>query len=82
MHRDVKPDNFMISMKDNKVKIIDFGLVIDYMPEGKHRELGKFSFQGTARYGSISTTLKGYNSGRRDDLEGLGYTMMELIDEN
>lgn len=63
------------------MKIIDFGLVIDYMPEGKHRELGKFSFQGTARYGSINT-LKDYNSGRRDDLEGLGYTIMALIDEN
>ena len=81
MHRDVKPDNFMISTKDNKVRIIDFGLVINYLPDGKHRERGRYSFQGTARYGSIDT-LKSYNSGRKDDLEGLGYSIMALIDEN
>jgi serine/threonine protein kinase len=84
LHRDVKPDNFMISTSDNKVRIIDFGLVINYRPEGKdgpHRPLGRYSFQGTARYGSINT-LHGYNSGRRDDLEGLGYTIMALMDEN
>ena len=84
VHRDVKPDNFMISMRDNKVRIIDFGLVINYRPDGEdgaHRPLGRFSFQGTARFGSIKT-LHGYNSGRRDDLEGLGYSIMALIDEN
>ena len=70
----------MISSKDNKVRIIDFGLVINYMPDEKHRPIGRYSFQGTARFGSIHT-LQGYNSGRRDDLEGLGYTIMELMDK-
>jgi serine/threonine protein kinase len=70
----------MISTKDNKVRIIDFGLVINYIPDGVHRVKGRYSFQGTAQYGSINT-LNGYNSGRRDDLEGLGYTIMGLIDE-
>jgi serine/threonine protein kinase len=84
LHRDVKPDNFMISTTDNKVRIIDFGLVINYRPDGEggdHIKLGMYTFQGTPRFGSINT-LKGYNSGRRDDLEGLGYTIMELIDAN
>ena len=74
----------MISTTDNKVRIIDFGLVINYRPDGEggdHIKLGMYTFQGTPRFGSINT-LKGYNSGRRDDLEGLGYTIMELIDAN
>jgi serine/threonine protein kinase len=71
----------MISTKDNNVRIIDFGLAINYIPDGvHHRAKGRYSFQGTAQYGSINT-LNGYNSGRRDDLEGLGYTIMALIDE-
>jgi serine/threonine protein kinase len=44
LHRDVKPDNFMINSKDNKVKLIDLGLVINYKPEGKHRPMGKYCF--------------------------------------
>jgi serine/threonine protein kinase len=71
----------MISTKDNIVKITDFRLMINYKPEGKHRPLGKYGFQGTQAYGSIDN-LRGFNSGRKDDLEGLGYTIMALIDEN
>ena len=79
LHRDVKPDNFMISSADNRVRLIDFGLVINFMPDGVHRQKNKFGFQGTASYGSIDT-LYGYNSGRKDDLEGLGYSIMFMID--
>jgi hypothetical protein len=74
----------MISTSDYKVQIIDFGLVFNYRPEGKdvpHKPLGKYNFLGTARYGSINT-LQGYNLGRKDDLEGLGYTILALMDEN
>ena len=85
LHRDVKPDNFMISTTDNKVRIIDFGLVKNFRPDrlgGDHIKLGWYpSFEGTPHFGSINA-LNGYNSGRRDDLEGLGYTIMELIDAN
>jgi hypothetical protein len=35
----------MISLGDNKVRIIDFGLVINYKPDGEnHRPLGRDSF--------------------------------------
>ena len=70
----------MINSKDNKVKLIDLGLLINFMPEGTHRPMGKYTFQGTANFGSINT-LYGYNSSRRDDLEGLGFAIMFIIDE-
>jgi serine/threonine protein kinase len=73
----------MIRKSENRVVVIDFGLVINYRPDGEggeHRPLGRYSFQGTPQFGSIRT-LQGYNSGRRDDLEGLGYTIMSLIDD-
>ncbi len=80
LHRNVKPDHFMISKVTNKLKIIDLGLAIAYMPDGVHRPMGKYAFKGTPNFGSINT-LYGYNSSRRDDLESLGYSIMFLIDE-
>jgi serine/threonine protein kinase len=53
LHRDVKPDNFLISTKDHKVRLIDLGLVINYKPEGVHRARGRYNFQGTPYFGSI-----------------------------
>jgi serine/threonine protein kinase len=82
LHRDVKPDNFMISKETNKVKVIDLGLVINLkLNNDVHNPMIRYRFQGTPNYGSINT-LHGYNSSRRDDLESLGYSMMFLIDEN
>ena len=34
IHQDVKPDNFMISLNDHKVRILDMGLVMEYMRDG------------------------------------------------
>jgi serine/threonine protein kinase len=80
IHQDVKPDNFMISLRDHKVRILDMGLVMEYMRDGGHKALGRYGFQGTPHYGSMSG-LKGYTLSRRDDLEQLGYTIMYLIDQ-
>jgi serine/threonine protein kinase len=81
LHRNVKPENFMISTRDNRVRIIDFRLAINYKPDGNLRERGKFGYQGTLAYLSIDN-LRGYTSGRKDDLESFGYTIMALIDRN
>ncbi len=58
LHRDMKPDNFVIGIKKNqhKVYLIDFGLAKRYLKYGEHipYKEGK-SLTGTARYASINT---------------------------
>ena len=73
----------MISLKGNehKVKILDMGLVMEYMRDGGHKQLARYGFQGTPHYGTMSG-LRGYTLSRRDDLEMLGYSIMFLIKED
>ena len=73
----MKIDNFRIH--NDIVRVIDFGMTMEYMKDGAHKALGRFGFQGTPYYGSISSLNK-YTISRRDDIESLGYSIMQLID--
>ncbi len=59
LHRDIKPDNFLIGVGKNKDKVyvIDFGLAKKFKNRDgshiPHREGKKLT--GTARYASINT---------------------------
>ena len=83
LHRDIKPDNFMIGLGQKKttVYVIDFGLAKKYKDRSTNRHImfrqGK-SLTGTARYASIYTHL-GYEQSRRDDLEGLAYVLIYIL---
>ncbi|TNV84613.1 hypothetical protein FGO68_gene17187 [Halteria grandinella] len=78
LHQDIKPDNFRIH--EEKVKLLDFGLVNEYKPNGVHKDKGRYGFQGTPMFGSINS-LDGFTLSRRDDLECIGYTIMFLQNE-
>lgn len=86
---DVKPDNFMLvdihskakgkAAADN-VRLIDFGLVENYMDRSKHghRDDVGGGLVGTPAYCSLNLH-EGHTPSRRDDVESLGYVICKIL---
>ena len=83
VHRDLKPENIMIGhgKKQHLIYLIDFGLAKRYKNPvtGQHIENNKKDFIiGTIKFLSIESH-KGFQHGRRDDLEALGRVLISLM---
>ena len=86
IHRDVKPDNFLFNLPTNKTGIedilylADFGFCKQYLlPDGSHIPMNiKKQLIGTPNYVSINMH-NGIEPSRRDDLESIGYIMINLF---
>ena len=82
IHRDVKPENFMLGAStrtQNIVHIIDFGLSKLYSIQGKHVEMKTArSPIGTLDYISLNVHC-GCTPSRRDDMESIGYILLYLL---
>lgn len=83
IHRDVKPENFLMGLGNNShlINAIDFGLSQKYRDS---KTLCHIMFKenrslvGTARYLSLNAHL-GIEQSRRDDLESLGYMLIYFL---
>lgn len=83
IHRDIKPDNFVVGTGDNakRIYLLDFGLAKKYRSSTTlmhYPMTNKKKLTGTARYASINA-LKGLEQSRRDDLEAVGYVLMYFL---
>jgi len=83
IHRDIKPDNFLIGVskkKKGRIFLIDLGLAKKYVTRNnKHISYkDKKHFTGSYRYSSIRNH-RGIEQSRRDDLESVGYMLLYFL---
>ncbi len=75
-HRDLKPDNVMITYKGNNVKIIDFGLA------AADSQIDNLAKAGTPRYAAPELMTKASAVDGRSDIYSLGLMLIEMFTGN
>jgi len=80
IHRDVKPDNFVLSQDGSVLYIIDFGLCKKYIDDvNRHMPLRtERALVGTPNFVSINVH-NGIEPSRRDDLISVAYVILHLV---
>jgi len=77
IHRDIKPDNFLLSVKNNikEIYLIDFGFCKRFNPQNENKYSNNLI--GTPTFASINAhDLRELSM--RDDMESLGYMLLYL----
>jgi len=77
IHRDIKPDNFLIGINEKKniVHLIDLGL----SKKCNHKyHIKTNTFKGSLRYSSLRNH-RGIEQSYRDDLESIGYMLIYFL---
>jgi len=78
IHRDIKPDNFLFSLNNSQLYLIDFGFCKSYIRNSKHIIQNKTSkIIGSPNFASIYSH-EHQELSRRDDLESIGYILYYL----
>ena len=76
VHRDLKPDNIMVSNKNRNVKIIDFGLAVsDAFPDNLLKA-------GTSKYMSPEQKQNAKTADKLSDIYAFGIVMKEFLGES
>jgi serine/threonine protein kinase len=75
VHRDIKPDNFLLGLKSKQFYMIDFGFCKKYSVTAEPATTN--SLVGSPNYASINAH-DCIELSRRDDLESLGYMLIYL----
>lgn len=75
-HRDLKPDNVMLTYKGNNVKIIDFGLA------AADSQIDNLAKAGTPRYAAPELMSKASMVDGRSDIYSLGLMLIEMFTGN
>jgi serine/threonine protein kinase len=83
LHRDIKPDNFLIGVgkMKNRIYLIDLGLSKYYIDRSSNVHIQyktNASFTGSFRFSSIRNH-RGIEQSRRDDLESIGYMLIFFL---
>lgn len=82
IHRDIKPDNFLFSLDNSKLYIVDFGLSVSYLDVNKcHVPISaNDTIVGSVDY--ISYYIhEGISASRRDDLISMIYVMIYIMNK-
>lgn len=81
IHYDIKPENVMVGYEDrSRIYLIDYGMCLRYLhPNGRRMSAGQLPFRGTPFFAPVNA-MKGLRCSRRDDMESIGYTLMDLLD--